>query len=177
MRNLKHDTIGINKSARSSRDQQSTETNAFKRDIQLLEKAILKKLDEKPISSGNLAAIILSEQETLIDRLTPHWQHREILRAIRSVRQEIGRQEGQADQYVLPGFEDLPQRIIIGKHKPRLAAITYPGVSKYLAILEAQEKRDTERIAKVKRLLALMEKYIQSEPTITVREVCERERE
>jgi hypothetical protein len=176
MRNLKKRSIQPDYNAWSSRDQQSTEANTFKRDIQLLEKAILKKLDESPISSGNLAAILLSEQRTVIDRLTPHWQQREVLRAIRSVRQETGRQDGNADQYLLPGFEDLPQRIIIQGHKPRLAAITHPEALKYLATLEAQEKRDLARIAKVKALLALMEKYIKMEPEITVREVCERER-
>ena len=177
MRNLKRLNTEARKDARPSKDQQSTETNTFKRDIQLLEKVILKKLDEKPVSSGNLLANLFDEQYPLIERLTPHWQRREVSRAIRSVRQEVGRQEGSTNQYLLPGFEDFPQRIRIGAHQPRLAAIGHPELSEYLTELEAQEKRDAGRIAKVKELLILMEKYIQAEPGITVREVCERERE
>jgi hypothetical protein len=155
--------------------QQSTGTNAFKKGIQLLERVILKKLDEKPISSGNLLANLFDEEYALIESLTPHWQRREVSRAIRSVRQEIGRRDSNTDQYILPGFEDFPQRVRIAGHQPKVAALRHQGVSQYLAELEAQEKLNAGRIAKVKELLALMEKYIQNEPEITVREVCERE--
>src|ERR1035437_5292558 len=123
MRSLKNVNTQARNTVRPSMGQQSTGTNAFKKGIQLLDRVILKKLDEKPISSGNLLANLFDEEYALIESLTPHWQRREVSRAIRSVRQEVGRQEGSTNQYLLPGFEDFPQRIRIGAHQPRLAAI------------------------------------------------------
>lgn len=176
MRSLKRLNPEVPKDARPSMCQSSTETNTFKRDIQLLEKVILKKLDEKPISSGNLLAVLFDEQSALIGHLTPHWQHREVLRAIRSVRQEIGRRDGEA-QYDLPGFEEFPARVRVGGSQPYLAAMRVAGTVEYLESLESQEKSDGARIAKVRILVGLMKKYSRHEPEITVREVCERERE
>ena len=176
MRNLHRLNTEARKDARHTLCQSSTGTNTFKRDFQLLEKTILKKLDEKPVSSGNLLATIRDEYPELIERLMPYWADREIMRAIRSARREAGRQGGTA-QYVLPGFEEFPARVRVGGRQPYLAAMEVSGTVEYLESLESQEKRDGARIAKMRLLVSLMKDYSRIEPHITVREVCERERE
>ena len=71
MRNLKNDNTQTTKHSRPSRDALSVVSNTFKRDIQLLEKVILKKLNEKPVSSGNLLAAYFSKSTKSEIVLTP----------------------------------------------------------------------------------------------------------
>lgn len=174
MRNPNDDNRKQIHTARNKRSGDSPETPTFKRDIQLLEKLIVKKLEESPVSSGNLTATLFDDHFPLIERLTPYWQHREVLRAIRRIRREIGRQNP-PEQYALPGFEGMPERVRLNGSQPRLAALTHPQALQYLWSLEAQTKTDAELVAKVRKLVALMQKYTRQEPEITVREVCERE--
>ncbi len=177
MRNLKDDNrkrLGIVRNKRSS---DAPETATFKRDIQLLEKVVIKKLEESPVSAGNLAATLFDDHFLLIERLTPYWQHAEVLSTIRRIRRELGRQNPATEQYPLPGFEGMPERIRLNGRQPRFAALTYMQAVEYLRTLETQTKIDAQLVAKMRGLVALMEKYVRQEPEITVREVCERERE
>jgi hypothetical protein len=175
MRNLSDDNrkrIGIVRNKRSS---DSPKSPTFKRDTQLLETLIVKKLEESPVSSGNLAATLFDDHFPLIERLTPFWQQREVLRAIRRIRRELGRQNASTEQYPLPGFEGIPERVRINGRQPRFGTLTYAQTLEYLRTLKNQVKTDSQLIANVEKLLSLMKKHATQEPDITVREVCERE--
>lgn len=155
-------------------DQLSSESRAFKRATQVLDKAIREKLEEKPRPRGTLMPIIAEEQFAAIETLIPLWKYRMLQRAIGSVERKM-RKEDRAEQYPLPGFDCIPLRLEIGEKQPRLSAATEPTILEYLAQEEAKRRVDTPRITQLRALAKLMKKYTPTEPEITVREVFERE--
>src|ERR1700690_4353389 len=106
MRNLNNDNRKRIQNVRTIRSSVSAESSTFNRDTQMLEKAILTKLQEKPVNSDNLVAMLTDQEPALIQRLTPHWQYKAILRVIRRMRLHLTRKNPDAPQYPLPGFED-----------------------------------------------------------------------
>jgi hypothetical protein len=176
MRNLKTKIPPTEQNATVHRRDASTPSESFKKALQTLEKTILQKLDEKPISSGNLRAVLFEQQFALIECLTPHWQQQEVARIIRRIVRQLKEQEAADSQYLLPGFEALPHRISLGKRRQHLSAATYPELCQYLELMERQQQ-ESPRLVQMRAMVDLMKKYARHEPEITVREVCERERE
>ena len=176
MRNLKSKVAQQPENVTVPRRDVRDASEPFKQALQTLENAIVKKLAEIPISRGNLLAVILDEQLAEIQTLTPRWQSREVLRIIRRIQQQISEREAEADQYLLPGFEDLPRRIRLDGKRQHLATATYATLCEYLEIQE-QHQLENPRIIALRAMVDLMKKYARHEPQITVREVCERERE
>lgn len=174
MRNLKRSVSPTQQNTTVPRRDAFDVSEPFKTDLQTLEKAILQKLAEKPISRGNLLAVTLEEQSAVIQRLAPQWQRREVLRIIRRLQQRIASEEAEADQYLLPGFEDLPRRIRLAGKRQHLATATYATLCEYLEIQE-RHQLENPRIVALRAMVKLMKKYARQEPEITVREVCERE--
>lgn len=121
------------------------------------------------------ASLLISEERALIDANTPAWQHREVVRLLRAKRLELARKRRAEDQYVLPGFEGLPQRIVIreGKRRP-LARATYRQLRDYFEFLRKRQLNNP-RLTQVKALVQLVQGYARMEPGITVKEVWERE--
>jgi hypothetical protein len=176
MRNLKTTIAPTDRNVSvPARDAHNT-SEPFKQALQALENAIVKKLAETPISRGNLLAVILGEQSTEIEALTPQWQRREVLRIIRRIQQQISEREAEADQYLLPGFEDLPRRIRLNGKRQHLATATYATLCEYLEIQE-RHQLENPRIIALRAMVKLMKRYVRDEPEITMREVCERESE
>jgi hypothetical protein len=176
MRNLKTKIAPTDRNATVPRRDAHDASEPFKQALQALENAIVKKLAEIPISRGNLLAVILGEQSAEIEALTPQWQRREVLRIIRRIQQHIAERETEADQYLLPGFEDLPRRIRLDGKRQHLATATYATLCEYLEIQE-RHQLENPRIIALRAMVSLMKKYARHEPEITVREVCEREQQ
>ena len=118
---------------------------------------------------------VISEQKEQIDALTPDWQLREVLRGFRLKRLELARRRRAEDQYLLPGFDRLPQRITIrdGKTRP-LDKATYRQLRDYFEVLRKRE-RYSPKILQVKTLMERLWPYAKETPGITVREVCVKE--
>ena len=174
MRSLKTKITPTDRNATVPRRDASALSEPFKTALQAIENAIVKKLAEIPISRGNLLAVILGEQSAAIDALTPQWQRREVLRIIRRIQQQISEREAEADQYLLPGFENLPRRIRLDGKRQHLATATYATLCAYLELQE-QHQSNNPRIIALRAMVGLMKKYARHEPDITIREVCERE--
>ena len=175
MRNLKRKiTHHLTISPVGPKDGRPTESRTFKRDIQLLERTIFAKIEEKPVSRGNLRAEVMEQEAATIERLSPQWDCEQVDRLIRRVYQLIARENN--NQYRLPGFPILPIRITINKTQRALAAAKCPDVCAYLET-EERKYQDSPRILQLRALADLMRKYARGEPEITVREVCEREAE
>jgi hypothetical protein len=176
MRNLKRSVPPTEENVTVHRGDAHVPSESFKKALQVLEKVILQKLLEKPISSGNLLAVLLDEQSALLERLTPEWQRQELARVIRRIQRDLNRQEAMDSQYLLPGFERLPKRISMGDKRQHLSSATHPELSRYLEVLE-RKQQESPRLIQLRAMVKLMWKYARQEPAITVREVCERERE
>ena len=177
MRNPREDNRKRIHDVRTIRSSDYGESSTFTKDMQRLEKAILTKLQEKPMNSDNLVAMLTDHEQSLIQRLTPHWQYKAILRVIRRIRLHLARENPGQQQYPLPGFEDMGERVRIEGHEKRFAALTYELALAHVRELEADGKANSARIGRMHELLSLMEPYSRLEPEITVREVCQRESE
>ena len=175
MRNLREDNRNRIHDVRTIRSSDYGESSTFIKDTQLLEKAILTKLQEKPVNSDNLVAILTDQETALIQRLTPHWQYKAILRIIRRMRLHLTRKNPDTPQYPLPGFEDMGERVRINGHEKRFAALTHELAIAHVRELEGNVKANSTRIARMHELISMMEPYSRTDPNITVREVCERE--
>lgn len=142
-----------------------------------LEKAIENVILESETDTNIEAqtAIVIQENGEIIEALTAEWQFQQVLRMVRKKRLEIKRKARIEEQYLLPGFEELPERITItnGQRRP-LADATYHQLREYLAVLHKRH-RAARRVQQIKALMELVRKYQIDEPGITVREVCNRE--
>jgi hypothetical protein len=118
---------------------------------------------------------LISEETEIIEALTPEWQIREVVRLLRMKRLEFARKDQPQKQFLLPGFERVPQRILIrdGKRKP-LEGATYRQLRDYFKALR-KRAYDNAKLTQVKALMELVWKYAQDTPAITVKQVCERE--
>lgn len=145
--------------------------------IQLLDFAIENDViaGELGVSIDDLAKRLIRDKAEIIAALTPNWQFERVVKLFRAKRLELARKRRAEGQYLLPGFEGLPQRIVIrdGKRRP-LEKATYRQLRDYFEVLR-KRANNNPRLAKVKALMELVHPYAQDTPGITVREVCERE--
>src|SRR5208283_4088687 len=158
MRNLKSKVAQQPENVTVPRWDARDASEPFKQALQRLENAIVKKLAESPISRGNLLAVMFGEQSAEIEALTPQWQRREVLRIIRRIQQQISEREAEADQYLLPGFEDLPRRIRLNGKRQHLATATYATLCEYLEVQE-RHQLENSRIIALRAMVDLMKKY------------------
>jgi hypothetical protein len=132
---------------------------------------------EPGISVERQAERLIAEESALIAKLTPIWQLRAVARAIRSKRAEIAKRDRARNQFLLPGFDALPQRIDIrGGKRNQLQDATYRQLRDYFEVLR-KRSRYPRRIVQLKALMQLVLGYARKTPGIKVSKVMQLEAE
>ena len=132
---------------------------------------------EPGMSIERQAARLIVEEAALIAELTPVWQLRAVVRAIRLKRKELAKRSRTRNQFLLPGFDALPQRIDIrGGKRNQLQDATYRQLRDYFEVLR-KRSRYPRRIVQLKALMQLVLGYARKTPGIKVSRVMQLEAE
>lgn len=116
-----------------------------------------------------IAERVYQSEPALVEQLCHPWMVERFIWILRRKRRKIAAWQ----QFLLPGFEQLPGRITIrDRHWRSLRFAKLEDLKQYRAVL--QERRDP-RLVQLDKLIALVSLYKQRGASLTVLEVMEKE--
>jgi hypothetical protein len=142
----------------------------------VLDEAIeLAYLEKSGVNGMAVARRIYESEPALMNELKERWMIERLAWQINRKRAE--RWRARSSQMELPGFEEMPRRILLRNGtRPRLEYSTVREVEEHLRLLRSRFKKSAQ-VRKMEAVLELMRRYAEDDPDITWADVKKKEME